>query len=608
MRAVLVGNQNCGKTTLFNLLTGSSQKIGNWPGVTVSKKSGVIDELDMELIDLPGTYSLVPYSLEEKITCGFLMNEDYDLIINVVDVTTLERGLFLTSELLDLNKNVVVIFNMMDKLKDKGLSIDIDGMRKNLGIDICMISATRGNGILPLLKIIKKNIAFKSETEKTNLKVWNNFDNEKKIKYRYDYIDNICRKNVKHIKKPKSISGFLDSIFLNKFLAIPIFVLIMFSMYYISIEVFGKFFSDYLAIGIRFLKLWTFDMLSSANVSEWIISLICNGIIIGVGSVLSFLPQLFIIFIVTSFLEACGYMARVSFVFDKILKKIGLNGKSLIAFILGVGCSVSGIMATKIIENESERKSSIMLTPFIPCSAKLPLITLFTSYFFPNNGALIATSFYVLSVLIIIVSSLIIKKIFCKNDNELYVFELPDYQMPKLKFIFKDVRIKILDFVKKVGTTIFVASIIVWLLISFSLNFEYGVEPNQSVLAFLGQKISWIFVPIFKVDSWELTVSAIQGLIAKEQVISSMEIITGISSEFPNMYEIFNVASPFGFFTPVTAYAFVALNLFTVPCIAAVISMAREFNKISTLCFTLLYQFFTGWSIAFCISNLMMLS
>lgn len=604
MRAVLVGNQNCGKTTLFNLLTGSSQKIGNWPGVTVSKKSGVIDELDLEVIDLPGTYSLVPYSLEERITCGFLMNEDYDLIVNVIDVTTLERGLFLTTELLDLNKNVVVIFNMMDKLKDKGLSVDIDGMRKNLGVDICMISATGGNGILSLLKTIRKNINKDINKTRINQKIWKDFEDERKIKSRYDYIDDICRKNVKHIRKPKFISSFLDSVFLNKFLAIPIFLLIMFGMYYISIEVFGKYFSDYFAVGIKFLKMWTADTLGYARVSEWIISLICNGIITGVGSVLSFLPQLFVIFVFTSFLEACGYMARVSFVFDKLLKKIGLNGKSLIAFILGTGCSVSGIMATKIIENESERTNSIMLTPFIPCSAKLPLITLFVSFFFPNNGALIATSFYVLSIVIVIVSSLIMKKLFRKDDDELYIFELPDYQMPKLKLIFKDVKIKIIDFVKKAGTTIFVASIVVWILISFSLNFEYGVDVNQSILAFLGRKISWIFYPIFKVNSWELTVSALQGFIAKEQIISSMEIITGVSSEFSNIYEIFNTASPFGFFNPVTAYAFVALNLFTVPCVAAVISMAREFNRIGIFCFTLLYQFFTGWCVAFCVSFL----
>lgn len=488
MKAVLVGNQNCGKTTLFNILTGSNQKIGNWPGVTVSKKSGIIESVEMELIDLPGTYSLSPYSLEERITCGFLLNEEYDLIINVVDATTLQRGLLLTTELLELNKKMIIVFNMMDKLDSKGIAIDIEYLREQFNTDICLLSASNGTGIIELLKVIRKKRNEKKNKKMVSKITMSSFEDEKQIVQRYKFIDEVCRKGIKQLKNFNTLNEFLDRIFLNRVMAIPIFILIMFVIYYLSIETFGRFFSNYMNDSIQTIKLIVEEILIKTNTAKWLISLLCNGIITGVGSVLSFLPQLVMIFFFASFLESSGYMARVSFIFDKLLKKCGLNGKSIIPFILGTGCSVSGIMTTKIIENDEERIRSIITTPFIPCSAKLPIITLFTSCFFKSNYALIAVSFYFLSIIIVIISALIMKKFFHDSKEELYIFELTEYQLPKMKLLFKDVKIKVLEFVNKASTIIFLTSLLVWFLLSFSTELEYGVDINHSILAFLRGK------------------------------------------------------------------------------------------------------------------------
>lgn len=603
MRAVLVGNQNCGKSTLFNLLTGSNQKTGNWPGVTVSKKSGVINDLDMELIDLPGIYSMSPYSPEEKISYGYLLNEDYDLIINVVDSTSIERGLYLTVELLELHRNVIVVLNMMDKLKEKGIEIDITTLKECLGVDVCMLSASHGVGIVPLFNIIKNNIFNNNVKNSTKQCIKSDFEDERLIIKRYEQVDSICKKSIKYIKIRNNKNCFLDSIILNKFLAFPIFILVMFGVYYFSIDFFGEYFSVHIANLLNNIKYITGQVLQDFNVSEWVISLICNGIITGVGSILSFLPQISIIFLCTSFLESCGYMARVSFIFDKLLKKCGLNGKSLIPFILGTGCSVSGIISTKIIESEKERLETIITTPFIPCSAKLPIITLFTKYFFEKNYALIATSFYVLSILIVIISSIVLKKILNKKDEELYIFELPEYKMPNIKFLLKDLKEKIFEFVHKVGTTIFLASILIWFLLSFSIDFQWGVNIENSILAFFGEKIAWLFEPIIGVNSWQASVSAIQGLIAKEQVVSSMEIIAGLSGEFKNSFEIFSFGSPFHFFNSASAYAFVAFNLFVTPCIATVATMFKELKNIKYFLISIIYQLLTGWGVAVILFN-----
>ena len=616
MRIALVGNQNCGKTTLFNLLTGMNQKIGNWPGVTLEQKSGIIKGTDFELIDLPGIYSLSPYTLEEKVSRDFLLNDKPDLIINVVDATSIRRGLYLTTMLMELDTNVIVVLNMADRLLSKGMKIDLEKFKNVFCANTCFVSAIKNQGIDELVAMIKsvrlRNVSkkqiFSSDVETVisehkarfgsqrnsrflvieNISNMNILSLENKygletyeliITQRYQYIDQVCDLCVTNIKKKINVTSILDKIFLNKFLAFPIFVLIMFFVYFLSVGFVGNKASDLINDFFDFSKIVIENFLSQMEVSDWIISMICDGIITGVGSVVSFLPQLAVLFLCISFLESTGYMARISFLLDKTFRKIGLSGKALIPFILGTGCSVPGIMSSKILENEYDRKVTAVLTPFIPCSAKLPMIVIFTSYFFRDNYAIVATSFYILSIIIIIVSSLIIKKLFRKSKDSSYISELPEYKLPSLKYVLKDVLDKVKDFLRKAGTVIFMASLIVWFLLSFSMQIKYCTNIEESIMAFWGKKISWIFYPILKINSWEATVSAIQGIIAKEQVISSMQIISGLMGDAKNLSEIFSPGSPFEFFSPKTSYAFVAFNLFSAPCFAAIATMRKELKN-----------------------------
>ena len=616
MRIALVGNQNCGKTTLFNLLTGMNQKIGNWPGVTLEQKSGIVKGTDFELIDLPGIYSLSPYTLEEKVSRDFLLNDKPDLIINVVDATSIRRGLYLTTMLMELDTNVIVVLNMADRLLSKGMKIDLEKFKNVFCANTCFVSAIKNQGIDELVSMIKnvrlRNVSkkqiFPSEVEIAisehkarfggqrnsrflaieNISNMNILSLENKygletyeliITQRYQYIDQVCDLCVTNTKKRINVTSILDKIFLNKFLAFPIFVLIMFFVYFLSVGFVGNKASDLINDFFDFSKIVIENFLSQMEVSDWIISMICDGIITGVGSVVSFLPQLAVLFLCISFLESTGYMARISFLLDKTFRKIGLSGKVLIPFILGTGCSVPGIMSSKILENEYDRKVTAILTPFIPCSAKLPMIVIFTSYFFRDNYAIVATSFYLLSIIIIIVSSLIIKKLFRKSKDSSYISELPEYKLPSLKYVLKDVLDKIKDFLRKAGTVIFMASLVVWFLLSFSMQIKYCTNIEESIMAFCGKKISWIFYPILKINSWEATVSAIQGIIAKEQVISSMQIISGLMGDAKNLSEIFSPGSPFEFFSSKTSYAFVAFNLFSAPCFAAIATMRKELKN-----------------------------
>ena len=616
MRIALVGNQNCGKTTLFNLLTGMNQKIGNWPGVTLEQKSGIIKGTDFELIDLPGIYSLSPYTLEEKVSRDFLLNDKPDLIINVVDATSIRRGLYLTTMLMELDTNVIVVLNMADRLLSKGMKIDLEKFKNVFCANTCFASAIKNQGIDELVSMIKnvrlRNVSkkqiFSSDVETVisehkarfgsqrnsrflaieNISNMNILSLENKygletyeliITQRYQYIDQVCDLCVTNTKNRINVTSILDKIFLNKFLAFPIFVLIMFFVYFLSVGFVGNKASDLINDFFDFSKIVIENFLSQMEVSDWIISMVCDGIITGVGSVVSFLPQLAVLFLCISFLESTGYMARISFLLDKTFRKIGLSGKALIPFILGTGCSVPGIMSSKILENEYDRKVTAVLTPFIPCSAKLPMIVIFTSYFFRDNYAIVATSFYILSIIIIIVSSLIIKKLFRKSKDSSYISELPEYKLPSLKYVLKDVLDKIKDFLRKAGTVIFMASLVVWFLLSFSMQIKYCTNIEESIMAFCGKKISWIFYPILKINSWEATVSAIQGIIAKEQVISSMQIISGLMGDAKNLSEIFSPGSPFEFFSPKTSYAFVAFNLFSAPCFAAIATMKKELKN-----------------------------
>lgn len=633
MKIALIGNQNSGKTTLFNCLTGMNNKVGNWPGVTIEKKVGLIKGTNYELIDLPGIYSLSPYSIEERISRDFIIEEKPDVIINIIDATSIERSLYLTTQLLELDCKIIIALNMVDILENKGISINENGLEKAFGTSVIKISALKEIGIKDLIKEIKlpnrkdinklkifntnlENIITNTEHEldkdtknkrfiaikllegdkyfnKNNLiNHYSDTDFEEIIAtQRYQYIENILALNLRKNNNTKNITDKIDKILLNKYIAFPIFICIMFLVYYISVGVIGTYTTDLIEELISKTKINTGVLLKNIGISNCLNSLIVDGIITGIGAVLGFIPQLIILFLCISLLETTGYMSRIAFLLDDTFRKIGLSGKSIIPFIIGSGCSVPGITGTRIIENEKERELTILLTPFIPCSAKIPIIALFAGYFFPENAGIVSASLYFISILIIIFSALIIKKFTYKNTSNTYIVELPEYKLPNIKYIIKDITDKITAFIKRAGTIILLCSIIIWFLVSFSFKMEYGINISESILATIGKKISWLFKPIIGVNSWETTVSAIQGLVAKEQVVSSINVISGLSDNG----NIFAKGSAFGFFKTSSAYAFMIFNLFSAPCFGAIGAMKQELRSYKKLFNALLFQTCTAW-------------
>ena len=621
MKIALVGNQNSGKTTLFNTLTGMNAKIGNWPGVTIEKKVGIIKNTDYELVDLPGIYSLSPYSIEEEVSKRFILEEKPDVIINIIDSTSLERSLYLTTQLLELDCKIIIALNMVDILEKKGFIINEKELERSLQTKVLKISALKGTGIDRLIIEIgepnkKRNLNFydvqteqKIKQKELELQISNKRfvaikqleeDNEFEeiiATERYNFIENI-KKNViiKNVSKSQeNMSDKLDKIFLNKWLAFPIFVGIMFCVYYLSVGVVGRFTVDFISQAIQNLSQNVRGVLENLNVSEWLNSLIVDGIIAGVGSVLGFIPQLIILFTCISVLETTGYMSRIALLLDKIFRKIGLSGKSLIPFIIGSGCSVPGIMGTRIIENSNEREMTAILTPFIPCSAKLPVIAMFSGYFFDKYSGLMSVSLYFLAITIIILSAMVMKKWIYKNNNSTYISELPEYKLPSTKYVFKDVFDKTISFIKRAGSVILMCSIIIWFLLSFSFKLEYGVNVENSILSWIGRAISWMFYPMLGVNSWGATVSAIQGLVAKEQVISSMTVIAGLSEEASG--QIFKTGI-FSFFTPASAYAFMVFNLFSAPCFGAIGALEKELGTFEKMLKVVVFQIVFAWSLA----------
>ena len=614
-------NQNSGKTTLFNTLTGMNAKIGNWPGVTIEKKVGIIKNTDYELVDLPGIYSLSPYSIEEELSKKFILEEKPDVIINIIDSTSLERSLYLTTQLLELDCKIIVALNMVDILEKKGFIINEKELERSLKTKVLKISALKGTGIDRLIIEIgepnkKRNLSFydvqteqKIKQKELKLQIPNKrFVAIKQLEEdsefeeiiateRYNFIENI-KKNViiKNVSKSQeNMSDKLDKVFLNKWLAFPIFVGIMFCVYYLSVGVVGRFTVDFISQAIQYLSKNVRGLLENLNVSEWLNSLIVDGIIAGVGSVLGFIPQLIILFTCISVLETTGYMSRIALLLDKIFRKIGLSGKSLIPFIIGSGCSVPGIMGTRIIEDSNEREMTAILTPFIPCSAKLPVIAMFSGYFFDKYSGLVSASLYFLAITIIILSAMVMKKWIYKNNNSTYISELPEYKLPSAKYVFKDVFDKTISFIKRAGSVILMCSIIIWFLLSFSFKLEYGVNVENSILSWIGRAISWMFYPMLGVNSLGATVSAIQGLVAKEQVISSMTVIAGLSEEASG--QIFK-AGIFSFFTPASAYAFMAFNLFSAPCFGAIGALEKELGTFEKMLKVVIFQIVFAWSLA----------
>ena len=645
MKVALVGNQNSGKTTLFNYLTGMNAKIGNWPGVTIEKKTGTIKGTKHTITDLPGIYSLSPYSIEEDISRKFIFNDKPDVIINIVDATSLERSLYLTTQLMELDCKLIIALNMADLLEKNGIKIDIKKLEEKLGTKILKISALKETGIDDLIKEIDKkedltktkifdnnieNAIFSILKEMKNshkrfiavklLEMDSRFYNKNtsefdklredlEKKYDTDLEEVIATERYSFVEKTKkecviekenivTVSDKLDKIFLNKWIAFPIFIIVMFLVYYLSVGVVGSSTVDWVANSMDTFGDWVRTILETIGTSEWANSLVVDGIISGVGAVLGFIPQLIILFLCISLLETTGYMSRIALLFDRLFRKIGMSGKSLIPFIVGSGCSVPGIMGTRIIENQDEREMTSILVPFIPCSAKLPIISLFAGYFFGEQSGIASASLYFLAIIVIVISAYILSRTRFKNISSSYISELPEYKVPSIKYITKDVFDKVIAFIKRAGSIILICSIAIWFLLSFSFKMEYGVDIEESMLASIGKKISWIFYPILGQNNWGATVSAIQGLVAKEQVVSSMAVITGLAEDVEEGSKIFAQGTPFSGITVASAYAFMIFNLFSAPCFGAIGAMQRELGSTKRMIKAVVFQTSCAWILA----------
>ncbi|EEH96900.1 ferrous iron transporter B [Clostridium sp. 7_2_43FAA] len=573
INVALVGNPNTGKTTVFNALTGSKQYVGNWPGVTIDKKFGFINK-DMKLVDLPGIYAMDTYSNEEKIARAFLEYEDVDVIINVVDSINLERNLYLTTQLMQFNKPIVVLLNMIDIAKKRGINIDHNKLAKELGVTILPISAKTKEGLDNIEKTI---IESKEIIPSYNI----NFKTEKET---YTYIDKIINKSSKEKGNSKYIGEKIDKLVLNPVLAYPIFLLALFIIFKFTFSWFGQPLAD----GLDAFVADTFTPFVEGlieNSSLWFQSLIVDGIVAGVGGVIVFFPIVFALFLGISFLEDSGYMSRVAFLMDKIMRKIGLSGKAFIPIIMGFGCSAPAIMATRTLESEKDRKMTALLAPLVSCGARLPVYALFASIFFSSNQELVVMGIYLLGIIVAILVGLLFKNTLFKKDEQPFILELPEYKLPSLKSIILNAWDKSKGFIVRAGTLIFAVSIVVWFLTYFNMN-GFTEEISTSFFATLGGFVAPIFEPL-GFGTWEAGVSILTGLAAKEVIIGTMEIVYGdLAVILPMM------------FTTITALTFLIFVSLYTPCFAVIGVMRKEYgNKMMLL--SIVYQFILAWIVAY---------
>ncbi|MDO4711235.1 MAG: ferrous iron transport protein B [Peptostreptococcaceae bacterium] len=641
MKIALAGNPNSGKTTMFNELTGSSQYVGNWPGVTVEKKEGKLKgHKDITIVDLPGIYSLSPYTLEEVVARNFIMNEKPEAIINIVDSTNIERNLYLTTQLLEMGTPIVIALNMTDLLEKSGDKIDKEKLSKMLGCPVIETTALRGKGatevaqkaielanqkkapddvvrfedtIEEAIASIEQEIGGQVTEQNKRWYAVKILENDKKAvehltivaakqaKFdeirkeieekmdddmesiitfqRYEFIGKIIESCVMKVSKHRdTTSDKIDRIVTNRVLGLPIFALVMFLVYYVSIATVGAWGTDWVneVLFGEIVPAKVDAILESLQVADWMVSLIQDGIIAGVGAVLGFLPQMMVLFFMLSLLEDSGYMARVAFVMDRIFRKFGLSGKSFIPMLIGTGCSVPGIMASRTIENERDRKITIMTTSFIPCSAKLPIIALIAGALF-DNSAMIGYSAYVVGIATVIISGIMLKKMKAfAGDPAPFVMELPPYHIPSFKGVVIHMWDRAKSFVKKAGTIIFLASALIWFLSSFNWSFEM-VDAQDSILAGIGNVIAPIFSPLGWGD-WRASVAAITGLIAKENVVGTFGILYGgleeVAEDGAEIWDTLRVS-----FTQLSAYSFLIFNLICAPCFAAIGAIKREMGN-----------------------------
>ena len=669
VKIALAGNPNCGKTTLFNALTGSNQFVGNWPGVTVEKKEGKLKgHKDVTIMDLPGIYSLSPYTLEEVVARNYLIAERPDAIINIVDGTNIERNLYLSTQIMELGIPVVMAVNMMDIVDKSGDKVHMDKLGKKLGCEVVPISALKGTGIE---KAAEKAVALAQQKQATPhvhsfakevedvitavegrlgsdiaeeqrrffaikllekddkiselmkqvpdvsaqiKELEDKFDDDTEsiiTNERYVYISSIMGECVTKANKKEKLttSDKIDKIVTNRWAALPIFAVVMFLVYYVSVTTVGAFLTD-----------WTNDTLfgewiipgaqtlfENIGCADWLTGLIVDGVISGVGAVLGFVPQMLVLFLFLAFLESCGYMARVAFIMDRIFRKFGLSGKSFIPMLIGSGCGVPGVMASRTIENDRDRKMTIMTTTFVPCGAKLPIIALIAGAFFDNAGW-VSWSAYFVGVAAIICSGIILKKTkMFAGDPAPFVMELPAYHWPTVGNVLRSVWERGWSFIKKAGTIILLSTIILWFLMSFGwVDGSFGMleaeQLDASILAKIGSAIAWIFAPLGWTqagEGWKMAVAAVSGLIAKENVVATFGLLFGFAEVAEDGSEIWGSLSQV--MTPVAAYGFLVFNLLCAPCFAAMGAIKREMNNVKWFWFAIGYQCGLAYVVALCI-------
>jgi len=664
VKIALAGNPNSGKTTLFNALTGSNQFVGNWPGVTVEKKEGKLkDHKDVTVIDLPGIYSLSPYTLEEVVSRNYLIDERPDVILNIIDGTNLERNLFLTTQLTELGIPVVVVINMMDIVNKSGDTINTDNLAKALGCKVVEISALKGTGVMEAAEAavnmakdgktvpqhsfsgsvehaiahIEEAVLHNMPEEQQRWYAIKLFERDEKIveklqieqallahiekdikncedeldddaesiitTERYTYIGSIIRNccTVRN-KGGLSTSDKIDRIVTNRWLALPIFAAVMFAVYFVSVTTVGAWVTD-----------WTNDVLFgeiippavegflvSIGCADWLQGLILDGIIGGVGAVIGFVPQMLVLFLFLAFLESCGYMARIAFILDRVFRKFGLSGKSFIPILIGTGCGVPGIMASRTIENERDRRMTIVTTTFIPCGAKLPIIALIAGALF-GGAWWVAPSAYFIGIAAIVCSGIILKKTrMFSGDVAPFVMELPAYHMPTVSAVIRSMWERGWSFIKKAGTIILLSCIFVWFVSNFGFSGgSFGmVDMNDSLLAGIGSAVAWIFAPLGW-GNWQAAVAAIMGLVAKENVVGTLGIFYGFAEVAEDGAEIWGSLA--ASFTAVSAFSFLVFNLLCAPCFAAMGAIKREMNNRKWFWFAIAYQCGFAYIAALCI-------
>lgn len=579
--AALLGNPNVGKTSLFNILTGSNQYVGNWAGVTVDKKEGFLDN-DIKIVDLPGIYAMDTFSHEEKVSKEFLLSGDVDYIINIVDASNLQRNLYLTTQLKEFKKPIILVLNMVDVAEDKGLLIDYKKLSEGFKVTVIPIVASKGIGIENLKELLKGS-NFLRDMDDNDYQ----FQSEKEA---YEYIDSILKDCITVSNKNKiSITEKIDKIVLNKYTAYPLFFICLFLIFKFTFNWVGQPLAVLLEKGLNDIFVPFIDKLL-VNTSPWFKSLIIDGIIGGVGSVIVFLPVILALFLGISFLEDSGYMARAAFIMDKVMRKMGLSGKAFIPLIVGFGCSVPGIMSARTLESEKDRKLTALLVPLMSCNARLPVYALFASVFFPKNQSLIVFSLYLLGILLAFLIGLLFKNTIFKKDEEPFIIELPEYKMPEIKNLFTHTFEKGKGFLKKAGTIIFAMSVITWFLSNFNSN---GLtDINNSFLAYIGKFIMPVFTPL-GFASWENSISLLTGIMAKEVVIGTMGAIYG-----RNLNSIL-----LSHFTPLSAYSFLVFVLLYTPCVSVIATMRKEYGRRFAI-FSVAYQLALAWCLSFLVFNI----